>query len=512
MTVSYFSEQIIEACKVSDRIYAFNPKIRRANFYGQQLRALALVEAFHELDWIKPAQRDYLVVGAGVTGMTVAAALLTVGANVTLVERAKPLQEYMNAPHRELHPNIISWPFQEMRAITDLPFLNWHCQQASDVAKQLLREWRRTFADKVEYITADVASVDEVDDIVQVACTDGSKYRKDRVILATGFDTETPLGNNRTPGYWNLLPIAKQNEVTVSGAGDGALIDVVYQLYGIEAVAAARVMAYALRGQPLEEDIKEVEAEALALRDAGDREGSERRLANFYSKIGFPSHIAKRVTDLQTGTQNFGSRIVHRGVGPFDAYAAPANKALLALSMSNGSRRVRESMGETVQDADDSFHIVNGTAREKIDTADLVVRHGASHNLLKILSSVQVDALMSRTSPELTAIVPDSFNREIYERAPKKPIAPSRWHGTYGQFDLELEERLIDLIKYVDKSASSVQIERLRSGVKIDPNTATEWNVRAEFDSTSALPSVFPVKVSNVTVTLTSIRQTLPQF
>ena len=281
------SEDIYHACKVSDRLFILHPEFKRNNFYSQQLRVLGLVEAMVRHGDLDEGARNVAVVGAGVAGLTAAAALMTVNAQTTLIDRDDPLDAYRDATHRELHPNIIFWPFVELRAITDLPFLNWVCGPASEVRTRILDQWNRHFQDHAEpMIKATVTAFEEIGSEIHIHCKDRKNpIRRHRAIVCMGYEKDHDALEIGCPQYWGTPPQREdQGAVIVSGIGDGGLIDVAYQFYGTESVAVSRVLAYCLNGKPLKDDIKRIERESLDLAN-DNRQGASQKLANFYEKF-----------------------------------------------------------------------------------------------------------------------------------------------------------------------------------------------------------------------------------
>ena len=185
-------QDIYDVCKVSERIFVLHPKFRRANFYSQQLRALSLVEGLKENGHLEVGNRSYAVIGRGIAGLTTSAALATLGANVTCVDRAGGTMEtYRNVIHRELHPNIIFWPFQPLRPMTNLPFLNWSCNSAAVVRSQILEQWDETFAPIVESVDEEVEQLSERATGVALRFTSGTELNCDVVIVTRWFHQRT---------------------------------------------------------------------------------------------------------------------------------------------------------------------------------------------------------------------------------------------------------------------------------------------------------------------------------
>ena len=104
-------------------VFALGPFARQVTFASQQVRAFNLIWALFRQNRLAPGQR-VAVVGAGLAGMTAAAAALAKECAVDLFEQASqpcPLQRGNDI--RFIHPNILRWPDEgsEM-ARTAFPF------------------------------------------------------------------------------------------------------------------------------------------------------------------------------------------------------------------------------------------------------------------------------------------------------------------------------------------------------------------------------------------------------
>ena len=247
--------------------------------YSQQTRALNLAWALIESNIVKaskagstafrarPATR-IAIVGGGFAGLTTAAALIKKGAicDITLFERRDtllPLQQ--GSDSRWLHPRIYDWPASGSEMATAaLPVLNWTAGRASDVAVQILHDWKKivkttnahnsgeprkmptslsVFCNtnhlqihgateigerlRVEWV-GDLRRPDldnKMESSTSVSC--GTSQEFDLVILAVGFGLE----RDQALSYWRnetlSQPYLGQGRITyiVSGQGDGAMID-----------------------------------------------------------------------------------------------------------------------------------------------------------------------------------------------------------------------------------------------------------------------------------------------
>lgn len=248
--------------------------------YSQQIRALNLAWALVECGLVKtrhPSRVDSFegaknvaIIGGGFAGLTIAASLIKKGVigDITLFERRDtllPLQQ--GSDSRWVHPKIYDWPAKgsEM-ASAALPVLNWNAGRASDVAVQILREWKKIVKSIIPSCLAENPDIEPAtrlsvfcntnhlqvhnsgisekslriewvgdnrpfdnDEDVQLMETisQGTSKCFDIVILAVGFGLE----RDQALSYWRnetlSQPYLGQGRITyiVSGQGDGAMID-----------------------------------------------------------------------------------------------------------------------------------------------------------------------------------------------------------------------------------------------------------------------------------------------
>jgi hypothetical protein len=206
---------------------------QRVTLYSQQVRALNLIFSLLEEQRIVPGD-EILVIGAGVAGLTAAAAAALSGCKVTLLEKEQDVLPILRGNHtRWLHPNIYDWPRTGSHSPdARLPVLNWQAGLADAVCAQLLAEWNAVVAKR--HIKTFLSTKD-----INLAATDCS-WRSGgfqcgsfkTVILAVGFGIEAPMEQVPVRSYWanddlHQMPYGRTCiSYLVSGCGDGGLIDV----------------------------------------------------------------------------------------------------------------------------------------------------------------------------------------------------------------------------------------------------------------------------------------------
>jgi predicted amidohydrolase len=213
----------------------FEPRITVAS---QQVRAINLVKALFESERLRSEQR-LVVVGAGVGGLTVAAAAAERGAIVTILEKeANPLSILSHNRTRWLFPYRYEWPdpgWEEDNA--KLEVLSWGAGQVQSVVRHLLEEWRtvrdRTRIEehyKVEQVAATYLDQRRPFSVSWVSEGSARRTAAHAIVYAVGFGKE-----HRAPGmtstYWDNdnFDLAEESHephrYLVSGNGDGALVD-----------------------------------------------------------------------------------------------------------------------------------------------------------------------------------------------------------------------------------------------------------------------------------------------
>jgi len=206
---------------------------QRVTIYSQQVRAINLIDALAGLGHLGPSS-SVAVVGAGFAGLTAAAALASIGLRPTLFERETvPMHRQLNCGSRYIHPHLYDWPF---RSIDDtdagLPLLDWKAGNARAVAKTVTADWNAHYRDRVTLRLGHPHTVARIlphQRRWQLITECDAVTDFDIVILALGFGEEPVEGSFSVP-YWADIPLAtvavQQQQWLVSGAGDGALTDV----------------------------------------------------------------------------------------------------------------------------------------------------------------------------------------------------------------------------------------------------------------------------------------------
>ena len=455
--VSEFSRRVLEACEVRPGLYVLHPEFERVNFYSQQLRVLALVAELSSTGRLPKGARNVAVVGAGIAGLTAAAALATMGAAVTVYEEeATFLSRYRDANHRELHPNISAWPFQPLRAITNLPFLNWCCHQASEVRGQIKDEWDDRFGKKIPLVRQAITRIESSASGVVLSGPDFHAER-DLAVVTVGFLEDMITSGPPQNTYWHSATMPARSIVTVSGVGDGGLIDVATQFYGHKTVDATRALAHAVDAE-LAEDVRMAEGQAteLAVRakqatDKADqdrfRKEAQERLAAYYPRLRLGADCDGVMSAFEINEERHVNVYYRPSPSPYRPLAAPINKVMLAYCIGKFETQIECVQGQSTREP---TAITFNPPPGRYDPAHVLVRHGDFHAAYSILGAENIAVVEDkekRCADLLSEIVEDEYDEELYVRTPVKPFGPK----SSNDFVADVEPLLFKLLSHCDR-------------------------------------------------------------
>lgn len=219
-------------------IFQIGCTARLLNVHAQQQRVFNLVWGLINEKVVKKNQ-PIAVIGAGISGITAASALLVAGYKVHLFERTADIIHLQRGNEtRFLHPNIQEWPNEGFAyPLTQMPFMNWRAADAGHVIEQLFRQWESVLdiaGDRLVLVMNSTVGHLRWDTrtrqcFFQAQC---SEKAYEAVILAVGYGIERPRYHT-TPSYWRNDDLAQpvigregKKRILVSGTGDGGLIEV----------------------------------------------------------------------------------------------------------------------------------------------------------------------------------------------------------------------------------------------------------------------------------------------
>jgi len=266
-------------------VYCLGPALGRVNFVSQQIRAFNLAWALHASDQLEKKGKNIAVIGAGLSGLTVAAALVVRGATVTIFEAHKgPMAVQQHSPHRFVYPLMNWWPeadgVEYLNPTSNLPFLNWRANECDGAAREITATWEdlvtqyypalkvdtgKTFM-KLHHLKYDEGKVVvEYQDSLKKAGNSDYSDPFDIVILAVGFGLERKQTGFKRVSYWtdDKLEATRDLDASVkhfliSGIGDGGLIDALRLAFNFDSGKLAYQMALLLHGSRAETKLRDL--------------------------------------------------------------------------------------------------------------------------------------------------------------------------------------------------------------------------------------------------------------
>lgn len=485
-----YSEEVFEVCRADTGVFVLHPSFARANFYAQQVRVLHLLKAMLHNGVVHPLEcRELAIVGGGIAGLTAAAGALSMGLGVRLFEPEESLlSKYKQAIHREIHPNIISWPFNELRAVTNLPFLNWGIATANRVAERIRNQWDEHVERHAAVVKSKVQSATSVASGggVRVRTDGGAEYLVDAVIFTVGFEREVKIEACNSPSYWVPHAFEGSDPVWVSGTGDGGLIDAACQTFGVAATKAVRELAYRLDQKPQKGSIHYAETEALKKYLEGDEEGSLADLDKFYEKLGLEPEDTDPLEKHKIA-EPAPANLVHQHTSAYSPLTCPINKVLVSVMAEGKDPKVIMKKGtiKTKRGGDVVLETTDGET--PIDVRRCIVRHGAKHATWGVLSDHQKARLESANREILNKPVPDFVLEEWRDVFSERQLIPDQWFADY------LFGIVIEIL--AEAGFPNAQIQREIS--------QREWKVNEDSIPSRAVKSMFPIKMGDLIVSLT---------
>ncbi len=449
--------------KPRTNVFFIGPYGKRVSFASQQQRAFNTVWALYEAGKIKEGAR-VAVIGAGLCGLTVAAALLAKRCLVWIYESLPDVLELQSrATHRFVHPTINFWPEPESepytRPTTRFPFFDWYESLCATNILRLKQEWQSHFRDRVNrvYFETDVSEVtyDATTNRVNVSASGGiapSVAEYDIVVIATGFGVEKSVTGATSSRYWepDFLSerVGRANNIVVSGTGDGGLVDALRAVHRNFSDGRLIVqLAQHLTERGIAARVRDCERE-VALKCGADDEAAAKLFAVAYEEIA--NETPPICTDILNGSYYSKKRVTLFGhlSQPFSLSSAPIHKYMIAHAIAAG--KIEYKQGELIDGP--SFGPVGGPYVPVV--ADLcIVRHGADPPLAKLKISASEISELKQTQMKIADLLGST------------PYAPSFWDGIRGYPKQDFAS--IDFIRFRYPPAAMYSIERYRRPIGI---------------------------------------------
>lgn len=296
----------IEHSKFDNGIYLVGNYETRVTVHSQQIRSYNLVYSLFKKNSLSK-KSNVAIIGAGVSGLSIASILTLLGVKkVTLFEEGgSNMPLWVNCNSRWLHPNLFNWPSKDWnKERTDLPFLNWSSDFASNVATQINHQWNALtshFPSKIEMHLNTRARINRGTRKVNWDGTNSKEF--DVIFICVGYGRDGKRNDEETC-YWANDNVAafkrKKVKFFLSGNGDGGISDLLrirLQDFGLKFLLQ-RLETPEIN--KIQSRLADLESKALEVFLSMGYQKSSEFLQNEYNRIKTPNlvkEIRKRFRD-----------------------------------------------------------------------------------------------------------------------------------------------------------------------------------------------------------------------
>jgi len=399
----------LELCRVppqrgqpNDTRFVITTYARRISFETQQRRAFNLAYCLTSTGTVDTVDSDVAVVGGGISGLTVAAALAMQGVRVHVFEtEERPLHKQRETSHRYIHPSINFWPNEKLECTTHLPFMNWQQGRCDKVVGQVIEDWNQIqelcahslklySSSKVITVQANLTDKNNWNVIFE---NDPQSYTRPAagykaVIFAAGFGNENErneLGDHKaSPSYWQTVSKpTDETKIYISGAGDGGLVECFDWLFDNVPIILEILVNYF-------DKCLSAEDKRLLSENRWD--------ASQYTKIA--QDHADKIESLKRGGISLLTRegarhsvvIVEKRIDVFSLNSSPIHKLLLAIC-ENKSQVVIHSESCLKNTSEEESSVENKHPFKITGKHCIIDRHGADDAFESLLNEAERDQL-----------------------------------------------------------------------------------------------------------------------
>jgi NAD(P)-binding Rossmann-like domain len=406
-------DEIVDTARLdgyNGRVFCIGSFAKRVNFLAQQNRALNTVWALHKLKKFRSGD-NIAVIGAGMAGITAAAAFMGYGATVHVYEKGgRALHRQRQTGHRRVHPSINAWPAGKHVITTELPFFDWYSAPCKEISEDIAASFESLFENTRHRLfrNCTAQAIKEIGtELLEIDCDPPIRFDPARqnsltyrlVLIAIGYGEERRQEKFPYQSYWredNLEALRDSGEIKafiVSGCGDGGLIDALRLVHlDFRAGQLAFEVASSLAGSSIAKTILKAEEDSQHGSDTRDvvypqmarQLGAGTRHAALHSKL--------------VGSMNQFPGTVYLGDwhyrSPNVAGASPIHKLLVAHVREHSSK-IQFRSGEVTEEESKEIRF-HGLTFPPLPNTHVVIRHGAEPNFLNLLTPEQIQKLEAK--------------------------------------------------------------------------------------------------------------------
>lgn len=477
----------------TDNVYILGCFERRVTIHSQQIRAFNLIHSLYATSYQPHQAPHFVIIGAGIAGLTAAYAALKKRARVTLIEQhPQPLALLRGCLTRWIHPNIYDWPEPSSTdPITKLPAFNWRADYAGEVAKVLLKDWEELVIPPYrEHLTTHYSASTIQPDIKnkRVSFTifnDQKQVKTERInydvlILAVGFGVEKSIENHTVLSYWRNDDLAqtppkftahRPAEILISGVGDGGLTDIMrlrltdfeHQDFLTEFIEDGDLSEIASILLRLERDIYSMDAQRAS-----------EFIYEEYKKLSIPASAIKKIQ----GRLRIENKVTLNGTmsSVFQKDSSVLNRFITFILLQSGDLRYYQGKIKSIKPVRKHKYRVTFVNQGSEDFDRVIIRHGTDSSIENIKE------IFSLCSPLKTMAALDETRTPLWSEDSFDDV-PTLARSVQA---INTSPKFDAWIKLLDKQAANPLLKRLRSLIP-------DSTIREQFEKSSLATVPFDV-------------------
>jgi hypothetical protein len=473
-----------------DGFFFLGQHARRISIASQQARAFNLVISLLEGGGIDPKAK-YAIIGAGITGLTVAAALTAKNIDVTVFDANDDIAHKQKYQYRFVHPHVNFWPQEPHLSFTDFPFLNWMAGDAEQVRNQIISDFQLVRQELEE--AGKLNRKCEIKEIKADAKQNWVAIAKDAIeygpyfgiFFCTGFSDERDISPGQsywlTEGAWvQGRPISGKDlskcRSLISGCGDGALIDLFQATFRRTEFKSGKLYGELIDAIEKNEDVYKRISEFEQKLIETDRNGSTRpdtqssMIYDFYDDGSlFPGSIKALIEKvvhpvLPTVT------LLHKTKYPYVITASPINRYLLRLLLEIRQDKIIPKQGILNFKTGNISYVGKRKKTSLARHFDVItIRHGvetAKFPRIQKFKKAQIKEIETRHRMLDWYSVKQHWSKESFDRNYQPPVAVATFQQRYEYHSRQLQNLMNREYEGVDAITPMFEEELIRISLR----------------------------------------------